>query len=130
MAHYVNNVKAQEQELRECRPLPRQPITDILHGFPIWRVSMVIQITKKTLISCYLSLQSYPENFINNRSYFVEKLLDFLLDSQHSDPDCFQNLITCSFYHLGPFYKISSLTDHNVFSNASEQTNRQKKKDK
>ena len=41
--------------LREARPpWPRQYFTPIFSGFPIWKVTIVIQITPKTLVSCSL----------------------------------------------------------------------------
>ena len=50
-------------------------------------------------------------------------------DSQHGDPDRYQNLITCSFYRPGPLYKILSQSVHNYLSNVanSKQTERQDK---
>ena len=49
--------------------------------------------------------------------------MDFLLDSQHGDLDCYQNLITCSFYHPGLLHKISVQPVHKLLSNvANRQT--------
>ena len=51
------------------------------------------------------------------------------LGSQHGDPDRYQNLITCSFYHPGPLHKISAQCIDNFLSNvANRQTDKQKHK--
>ena len=64
-------------------------------------VSMVIQISLKLYHWFLVSLQSYHRNLIKVHSRFVGLWPDFRFYSQHDDLDCYQNLITCSFYHSG-----------------------------
>ena len=49
----------------------------------------------------------------------------FRLEGQHSEPDRYPNLITCSFYHPGPLHKSLSQSVHNVLNTvANKQTDR------
>ena len=50
------------------------------------------------------------------------------IGSQHGDPRHYQNVITCSFYCLGPLHKISLQSVTNFLSNvANRQPERQQK---
>ena len=70
MAHYVSNVKAQEPQMQtSAKAAHYQHSAQILdlesqYGDPDHKKNF-----NQLLL---VLLQSYPENFINNRSYFVE----------------------------------------------------------
>ena len=48
-------------------------------------------------------------------------------DTQQGDPDHYQNLITCSFYHTGPIHKISLQSVDNVLSSVANRHTRMQK---
>ena len=80
--------------LREGRSQTRQFITSILPRCMIWRVSHPVMLLPT----------KYPQT--TNRHIPSTQRAKTATKGE-SDPDHYQNLITSSFYHLGPLYKLS-----------------------
>ena len=73
---------------------------------PIYRVSKAIQITQK-IINCFLHHCTAILKLSSKSAHSLlsnGRISDWV--GWHGDPDRYQNLITCSFYHPEPLHKI------------------------